>query len=87
MALENHVISSNIVSERIGQIFAFIIAMTALMAGYFLIHDGHDGPGIGIIVGDALTMIGMFIYAQRSQAKQLRAQIDAFLRQPQPPQQ
>ncbi len=45
-----------------GQIFAFIVAMTALLGGYYLVSIGKDAPGIAAIVSAIGVPLGVFVY-------------------------
>lgn len=46
---------------RLGQIFAFIIAMTAILGGIALIAAGHDWPGTTLVGATLLAMVVAFI--------------------------
>jgi hypothetical protein len=46
----------------LGQVFAFIIMMTALFVGYFLVREGRDAAGIAAIVTAIGVPLGTFIY-------------------------
>lgn len=46
----------------LGQVFAFIIMMTALGGGFFLVNDGKDAAGIAAIVTAIAVPLGTFVY-------------------------
>jgi hypothetical protein len=53
-----------------GQIFAFIIMMTALAGGFYLVNRGKDGAGIAAIITAIAVPLGTFVYSRtRSQPK------------------
>lgn len=65
--MEKSVIKSNIIAERIGQIFAFVLCLTAIGSGVFLIMNDKDVAGISSIILSLGGVIGMFfVRKQRS---------------------
>ena len=66
MELESKVIDSGIKNAARGQIFAFIIAMTTISIGAFLIYLNKDILGIAAILGALATLVGVFIYGNKS---------------------
>lgn len=50
------------VVSLLGQVFAFIVAMTALLGGFYLIDQGNDGAGVAAIVTAIAAPLGVFIY-------------------------
>ncbi len=46
----------------LGQLFAFIVVMTALALGYLLIHEGKDAAGIAAILTAIAVPLGVFAY-------------------------
>lgn len=47
-----------------GQVFAFIIMMSALFGGFYLVHEGKNVAGIAAIVTAIAVPLGMFVYTQ-----------------------
>ena len=70
MSLETKVIDSGIVNSRIGQIFAFVIGMTALIFGFVLLLKDKQVSGIATIVCALATLLGVFIYGNESKKKE-----------------
>lgn len=66
MELEKTVISSGISNAKRGQIFAFIIAMTALLGGFVLLFLDKNILGITSILGSLAALVGVFIYGNKS---------------------
>ena len=66
MALENKVIDSGIRNSARGQIFAFILAMLTIVIGAALIFFNKDAVGIAAILGALATLVGIFIYGNKS---------------------
>ena len=44
-ALEKHVIHSNVSAQRLGTVLGFIVAMTVVIGGMYLVHEGKAGRG------------------------------------------
>ena len=66
MELENKVIDSGIKNTSRGQIFAFILALTTISIGAFLLYLNKDAYGIVSILGALATLVGVFIYGNKS---------------------
>ena len=66
MELENKVIDSGIKNSKRGQIFAFILALLTISIGAFLIYLNKDVLGIVAILGALATLVGVFIYGNKS---------------------
>lgn len=61
MALERHVITWDVYRANGGLIFGFVFGVTVLAAAVYLIMNGHEGVGVGLIIADFLTYGGAFI--------------------------
>lgn len=48
-------------SRLLGQVFAFVIAMTAISIGGFLIYSGKDTEGLVSIIGTIVAIVAVFI--------------------------
>lgn len=46
----------------LGQIFAFVIMMTALLGGFYLVSEGKDTAGVAAIMAAIGIPLGTFIY-------------------------
>lgn len=70
-AIEQKVIYSNVISERLGQILGFIIAIIVILSGVYLTM--HDKPTQGIVamLSPLIGLVVAFIYGKRYQQKQL----------------
>lgn len=55
-------------TTRLGQIFAFVIALTVLSGSFYCIVSGHDVSGTILAGGSLGTLVGIFIYGSRSGA-------------------
>jgi uncharacterized membrane protein len=66
MELESKVVDSGIKNAARGQVFAFILAMTTIIIGAFLIYLNKDILGIVAILGALATLVGIFIYGNKS---------------------
>lgn len=78
--IEMKVIKSKSGDSRTGIWFAFIIAMTGLIAGSLLIAYDKSLEGLLVILGDIVTMVGVFVYGTRSE-KAERIEKDKILKQ------
>ena len=68
--LESTVIKGNASNERRGQLFAFVLAMTAILSGVGLILGGRDTQGLTAILGTLGALAGVFIYGRHKQAQE-----------------
>lgn len=69
--LETSAIESNIGNSRRGQFFAFVISMTALVAGFILILCDKNALGISIIIADLVTLAAVFTGNRISESREL----------------
>ncbi len=67
--LEGRVVNSNTHAQTAGVYMAFVIAIIAFGCGTFLIYEGKDASGLGIILLDAASIIGSFIWSRRQQQR------------------
>ena len=72
MDLEKAVISSNIFNERRGQIFAFIICMTAIIGGFAAIFFDKNVLGIGSVLGSLAALVTVFIIGKSKTKRELQ---------------
>lgn len=47
-----------------GQVFAFIIMMTALGGGFYLVNQGKDVAGMAAIITAIAVPLGTFVYGR-----------------------
>jgi uncharacterized membrane protein len=77
-AMEKKVVDSNCSSQKWGLVFGFIIAMTVVIGGIWLISKSKDVMGISSIVAALVSLAGVFIYGKKSQAKEIAAKTAAL---------
>jgi uncharacterized membrane protein len=78
--LESQVVTGNVESQRRGSMYAFIIAMVAILGGIFLIYAGKDASGLGVVLTSLVGLISVFVYSQHKQSKE-RTEKSAALEQ------
>jgi uncharacterized membrane protein len=69
-ALETLVITGNVKAQARGTVFAFIVCIIALSAGFYLVHEGREVAGFASIVGAMGGVLGTFIYSKKGQRKE-----------------
>jgi uncharacterized membrane protein len=69
--LEKHVIHSNVSAQRLGTILGFIVAMTVIIGGVYLVHEGKSGEGLAAILTALAALVGVFVYSKYEQQKDL----------------
>jgi uncharacterized membrane protein len=67
-SLEAKVVTSNIHSERIGQVFALAVASGFLWVGYSLIQQGRDVGWLAVIMGPLLQLVTVFVNGRQRRA-------------------
>ena len=64
--IEKTVVRGDSWRSFLGLIFGFIVSMTGLLGGIYIIDNGHDWAG-GVLVGlDLVGLAGCFVYGSRS---------------------
>ena len=76
--LEKHVITSNVSAQKLGTILGFVVAMTVVIGGMFLVHEGKSGEGLAAILTALASLVGVFVYSKREQQKDLNKKTDAL---------
>ncbi|MFW6275566.1 MAG: DUF2335 domain-containing protein, partial [bacterium] len=71
MQLEKKVITSQTTQSLLGQIFGFVIAIVFLIAGIYLVVNGHEAAGITIFGLDIVGLVTVFVIGKRKQKKDL----------------
>ena len=69
-ALETRVIAGKLAAERRGQIFAFALALVAIVLGGGLIYLGEDVGGLTAIIGALVSLGAVFVYGRRKEAEE-----------------
>lgn len=68
---ENRVISHNLLSSTLGQIFAFVLFMTIAVGGGYLIQEGKDIAGGSAIVASLVSAAYVLRSARKAKQKDL----------------
>ncbi len=71
-ALEAKVIPAGVASERLGQIFAFLLYLATLASGTYLVSTGKDTVGVTEMLASTGTFAGLYIKAQIEKRRELR---------------
>lgn len=69
-SLESKVVEGNIKSQQRGSLYAFVIAMTTITGGIYLIHTGNDLSGLATVITSLIGLVSVFAYAQYRQSKE-----------------
>lgn len=78
--IEKRVIDSNAFTQKMGPVLGFIVAMTAVLGGIYLVHSGQSTAGLVSILVPLATLSGIFIYGKSEQRKELQAKAEDFAR-------
>jgi uncharacterized membrane protein len=70
-ALEAAVVSAGVTSQTRGSWFGFIISMTAISGGIYLITLGKDIQGLVAIVSSLTALTSVFVLGKKKQTKEL----------------
>ena len=89
--LEESVINSNTKLEARGQILGFVIAMTALLGGGYIIASGQSFWGAAVVITAVTGLSGLFVWKSRERKRELNEQkgvgtIPGPVPPPEPPQ-
>jgi flagellar motor component MotA len=76
--LEKHVIVSNVSAQKLGTILGFIVAMTVVLGGMWLVHDGKSVAGLASILTALASLVGVFVYSKYEQQKDLAKKTEAL---------
>jgi uncharacterized membrane protein len=71
--IESTVINNNIVSERIGVVFAGVIAILLVIGAVFLIAIGKSVEGLVMVAGEAATLAGVFLKVKADGRRELQS--------------
>lgn len=77
-SLEAAVVTANIHSQKRGTWFGFIIAMTAILGGIYLVVIGKSSQGLAAIISSLAALTGVFIYGKAKEGKELREKSQAL---------
>jgi uncharacterized membrane protein len=77
--LESRVVSSNIMNEKMGMIFGFIICLVAISGGIYAVIQGKSAAGLSAIITPLGALVGVFIYGKAKQSKDLEQKRQAVV--------
>jgi uncharacterized membrane protein len=83
--LETTVVTSGAKNQTRGSWFAFIIAMTAILSGVYLIRLGKDTEGLSAIIASLVALAGVFVYGKKKESKELKEKSRALAKRMNPP--
>ena len=76
--LEKHVIKSNVSAQKLGTMLGFIVSMTVILGGMFLVYEGKSGEGLAAILTALASLVGVFLYSKHEQQKDLAKKTEAL---------
>jgi uncharacterized membrane protein len=77
--LENRVIEANCRVQRTGPVYGFIICMTAILSGVYLVATGKNVAGIAAIVSSLASLATVFVIGKQKQKKELEEKAAAIV--------
>jgi uncharacterized membrane protein len=69
--LENRKLNSDITNEKRGQVFAFILALVAIIGSFLLIWQGKSTQGVTLFITTFAGLVSVFIWGRYNQNKEL----------------
>jgi len=72
------VVEAHCLSQRSGPIYGFIVAMTAIVGGVYLILQGKDTQGLAAVITTVVALAAVFFYGRREEKKELQEKAGAF---------
>ena len=78
LELEKEVVQSNVSAQKLGTILGFVVAMTTVLGGMWLVHEGKSGEGLAAILTALASLVGVFLYSKREQQKDLAKKTEAI---------
>lgn len=82
METRNHTQGAN--RERLGMVLGFVVAMSAIWGGVYLIRSGFQAEGLTSIILALAGLVGVFVYARNVKVKELARKWNQIIR-PGPP--
>ena len=68
--IEAKAVQGKLAAERLGQILAFLVAMTAVGGGIWLISQDRNIQGLASIIGALGMLTGTFVFGRYRDAKE-----------------
>lgn len=78
--IEKKVIASNCHVQKSGPIFGFIVCMTAIIGGVYLIHSGQQAGGLVSIISALSGLAVVFVYGKKKQKEDLQQKLAALVK-------
>ena len=76
--MERKIVSGDYTQSYMGIAAGFLLSVTVILGGIYLITQGHDWAG-GILIGlDLVGLAGVFVYGSRSHRAQRRERHDTL---------
>ena len=76
--IETIVVTAAARSQTRGSWFAFIISMTAILGGIYLVKLGKSGEGVAAIITSLAGLAAVFIYGKKKEKKELNEKADVL---------
>jgi uncharacterized membrane protein len=70
ISLESKVISGNVRAQTLGQIFGFVLGMSVVWTGFWLVSHDKTSAGLWTVFGGVVTLAGTFLGARWIQKKE-----------------
>lgn len=77
-SLESQVVQGNLRAQTRGQWLGFVIYMTGVIGGFWLIASGQSGFGIAAVIGSLATMTSVFMWGRKRQEKERGTQLQGL---------
>jgi uncharacterized membrane protein len=68
--LEARVIEGNVASQTRGSYFSFILALVAIVGGFWLIHEGRSASGLAAVITSVVGLVSVFFYSKYEQRQE-----------------
>lgn len=78
--LEQKVVFSNAAAQKQGLYLGFVVAMTAILGGVWLISIGKEATGLVSIITAITSLVGVFVYGKNQQKKELDNKSQAMVK-------
>ena len=78
VAMETIVVAASAQSQTRGSWFAFIISMTAIGGGIYLIKLGKSAEGLSAIISSLAALSAVFVYGKKKETKELNEKSQAL---------
>jgi uncharacterized membrane protein len=77
--LEKTVIASNCHAQKSGPIYGFIVCMTAIVGGVYLIQQGKGASGLAAIISALASLAIVFVYGRTKQQQELKKKLESAI--------